>query len=186
MSKQEEKLQLALGLDRPVTPEDIRAYIRYEAETGLFYWGERGAPHAGGWNSEMAGKPCGGINEGYRILRICRVTFKAHRVAFFVGHGRWPQGNLDHINGDTMDNRVENLREVTNAQNAMNAKRRKDNRSGAKGVSYHTRVKVWEAFLRYDRRKYHIGSYKTFSEAKAAREAFEQKMFGEYSALNRP
>jgi len=70
-----------------------------------------------------------------------RKTYAAHRVAWFLHHGAWPMGEIDHINGNAQDNRIANLRDVTHKENTRNMKRRSDNTSGITGISYHTKIK---------------------------------------------
>lgn len=74
-------------------------------------------------------------HEGYRVVRVDGVNYRGHRLIWLIVHGKWPRDMLDHINGERSDNRLENLREATNAQNQMNKKGRQGGASGYKGVS---------------------------------------------------
>jgi hypothetical protein len=87
-------------------------------------------------------------------------------------HGYWPK-EVDHINGDSCDNRLVNLREVNHQQNMRNAKRRSDNSSGATGVYYIKATGRWIAQIRVDNRGRHLGAFNSFEEAVAARKAAE-------------
>lgn len=179
-------LEQALGLTAPATPQDIAEYISYDPDTGFFCWGPRGKYHAGGWSTHMAHKRAGGNRDGYKIIRVKGWECSGHRLAWFLTYGVWPSKMLDHINGDRSDNRIANLREVTHSQNAMNAPIRATNTTGAKGVHYRPSRKTYEAYLRFEGKKYHLGRHETLDAAKKAREDFERVMFGEYSPLNRP
>jgi hypothetical protein len=99
-----------------------RARLSYDRETGDLRWRKSGA---------IAGTV---QHRGYRRIVIDRRSFYAHRLAWLISYGRWPDLGLDHINGDTGDNRLENLREATHSQNAANAKLRSDNLRGLRGT----------------------------------------------------
>lgn len=90
----------------------------------------------------------------YGVVEVKERRFAVHRVVWAVVHGVWPDGVIDHINRDTTDNRVENLRIVTSAGNAKNKTRARNNSSGHNGVDYSFgkwRVRVGPVFGgRYD------------------------------------
>jgi len=88
---------------------------------------------------------------------------------------------VDHKDGDGLNNQRDNLRAATQVQNLRNARRRCDNTSGFKGVSYDTRKKRWRANIRYDHRQIHLGRFKTPEEAYAAYCAAAAKYFGEFA-----
>ena len=103
-----------------------------------------------------------------------------HRVILNAQKGQM----IDHINGDTLDNRKENLRFATYSQNLANSKIRKDNTSGYKGVRWHKRDKIWMAYIRYQNKHIHLGSYKDKKETALAYNEAAKKYFGEYAKLN--
>lgn len=76
----------------------------------------------------------------------------------------------DHINGNGLDNRRENLRSVTVSGNNLNSKVRRDNKSGYKGVAWHKTRKKWRAYIWHDRKQKHIGLFDTLDEAVKARQ----------------
>ena len=82
--------------------------------------------------------------DGYGSLKIKGKQYLTHRIIFLYHHGYIPEF-LDHINTDKLDNRIENLREATKAQNNRNCGKRKDNTSGIKGVHWETATKKWIA-----------------------------------------
>lgn len=156
-----------------ITPELCRQLLRYEPEVGKLYWLHRpGQP--GSWNSRYVGSEaftCIGP-KGYKIGRIFDMLFKAHRVAWAVQHGRWPDGVIDHINGDVADNRLCNLRDVPNEVNLRNARRRIDNASGVAGVYWNKAIGKWTAGARTAPKVYkHLGCFSTREEAISARTA---------------
>jgi hypothetical protein len=97
-------------------------------------------------------------------------------VAFAIYYGRWPDGQLDHINGDRRDNRIANLREVSNAENSRNAGRRRDNTSGVVGVSStSSRLNPWRAYIKIGDRVRHLGRFPSIKTAADARRAAERQ-----------
>jgi hypothetical protein len=160
----------------------LRALLVYEKDTGRLYWrrrpvewfkpnslGQMAAANA--WNRRYAEQEAftstnGG---GYRNGCVLRVNLKAHRVAWAIHHGRWPS-EVDHLNGDKTDNRLDNLREVTRQINSCNRSRRSDNSSGAVGVDFY-QGRTWRARLHTQGREVVIGYFDTMESAVAARKA---------------
>lgn len=88
---------------------------------------------------------------------------------------------VDHINGNTLDNRRENLRVCSHADNIRHRTSiNKNNSSGKRGVFFHNRRKHWCATIKHNRKTTHIGSFKTFDEAKLARERVESEMWANF------
>jgi hypothetical protein len=110
---------------------------------------------------------------GYLQGRVAGVLVLAHRAAWALHHGEWPNGQIDHINGNRTDNRIDNLRVVSATENARNATLRADNRSGVPGVGWHSRYKKWTARIGVQGRQKTIGYYATLAEAAAARRVAE-------------
>lgn len=99
-----------------------------------------------------------------------------HRIV-----NKTPDGlHTDHINGNTLDNRRENLRTVTSQQNSMNSKRPENNSSGHKGVTWHSRDKVWTARIMYKGKRYNLGNFDNINSAVKAYETKKRELFGEY------
>ena len=94
---------------------------------------------------------------------------------------RWilgfPEGYIDHINHDTLDNRKENLRLVSNSQNLLNARVRVDNKSGVKGVCMDKYRKKWEATIKVNYKKIYLGRFEKFEDAVKARKEAEAKCY---------
>jgi len=91
---------------------------------------------------------------------------------------------VDHINGNGIDNRKQNLRLVTKAQNMMNKKAPKNNTSGFKGVAWHKQNNRWRAYLTVHGKQISLGLYDTKKEAAKAWNLAARAYFGEYALLN--
>lgn len=96
----------------------IKESIEYNPKTGVFVWKNISKHH-----SEKLGKKCGvwlkSKNKEYLVIQIAKKKWRAHRLAWYIYYGYIPNV-IDHINGDTRDNRISNLRDVTNLENAQN------------------------------------------------------------------
>lgn len=98
-----------------------------------------------------------------------------------------PKGyHVDHINGDTFDNRRSNLRVCTNDQNARNQKPQKNRTSKYKGVSWNKRVGKWEAYITYRYKKIRLGFFDSEEEAARAYDTAAHFYFGEFANYNFP
>ena len=85
-----------------------------------------------------------------------------------------PEKQVDHIDRDTHNNKIENLREASWQCNARNSKIEIRNSSGIKGVSWSKQYNNWRAFMKIDQVFYHLGSFDSFDEAVCTRLAVEQ------------
>lgn len=99
-----------------LTVERLRDVLNYDPLTGIFRWRRAGSRHT-------AGKVAGHVDavDGYRRIYVDVRLYKAHRLAWFYVYGRWPEGQIDHINRVKDDNRVNNLREANHSQNRQNS-----------------------------------------------------------------
>jgi hypothetical protein len=98
-----------------------------------------------------------------------------------------PEGyEVDHINGDTLDNRRENLRLVSHNQNAMNKRNQQGSKSRFKGVSWHKGERRWRAAIWLDGETVMVGRFDDEEEAARAYDAKARAAFGEFARLNFP
>lgn len=133
-----------------ITPAELQERLRYEPETGKLYWREAQPHHyettraLNVFNAKYAGKEAGTSKDthGYFMVKVCGQSHLVSRVAWAIHHGKWPDNDIDHKNRKRDDNRMVNLRDVTNAVNAKNQApvRRK---GGVRGVYWYKSRKLW-------------------------------------------
>lgn len=161
--------------------EVANALFRYDADSGRLFWkidvmNARAGDEAG----TITGK------DGYAFYRnivLFGVRYKAHRLIWFMHHGEWPKHHIDHIDGNGLNNRMENLREATASQNMMNTRLRSDNTSGVKGVSFDKSKGKWHAYININRKRKNIGYFDTFEEAKQMREKYVQLSHNDFGKV---
>ena len=152
-----------------LTAEYLRSVLHYNPETGIFI---RKVSTA---NSVRVGDVAGCQNgEGYLQIRLQSRLHQAHRLAWLYMYSNWPEDQLDHVNRIRTDNRIANLREVTNKQNMQNAGKYGHNTSGHPGVSWHKQRSKWRAQIKHNQKQIHLGSFASLEEAIAARRAAEK------------
>lgn len=147
--------------------------LDYNSETGEFTW--KISPS----RNIKVGIRAGIVNKtGYRLISINNIRYKAGRLAWFYHYGEWPSDEtpqIDHINGNRSDDRIANLRQVTDEQNSRNQKVRSTNTSGRTGVQFHKPRSKWVAVIRNNGKYECLGYYAKFEDAVKAREAAEIK-----------
>jgi hypothetical protein len=141
--------------------EALRTAFRYDPETGLLYWRAR-ADVPAKWNGRYAGTVAGNTARGRWTVILAGQHFKAHRVIWKMVFGTEPV-EVDHIDGDGLNNRLANLREATRTQNMWNTRGRAV--TGFKGVSLHRQSGLYRARLRVDGKEKSLGLYPTAEEA---------------------
>ncbi|MBP8234471.1 MAG: HNH endonuclease [Rhizorhabdus sp.] len=163
--------------DPLITAEIARRLFSYDAKTGKLYWNSRPRSDFGddrhwrAFNTKSAGKEVGSPTKwGHLRFRLRKTGYQVHRVVWLMAYGEWPE-QVDHIDGNPDNNRLDNLREVNHLLNCRNAARRKDNTSGVTGISRTRRSGRWSAAISDGKNRVHLGDYRTLEEAIAAREA---------------
>lgn len=123
-----------------------------------------------------AGALAGGFDPtvGYWRIKYKYIFYYRHRLIYLLHHGYFPENFIDHINQNKVDDRIENLREVSAQCNQRNCGNPINNKSGVKGVCWHKNLKIWQANVRVNDKGKWLGNYKDFDEAVLARYAGEQ------------
>lgn len=132
------------------------------------------------WNSIFSNKPCGCFSGGYLKTKTMGFNFLNHRVIYFIETGVNPK-IIDHIDGNTLNNKISNLRNVDKAKNGVNCKLSKKNSTGRKGVYFHKSLRKWTASVVVNGKLKHLGVFEDFESASVARCDAEYKYYGEYS-----
>lgn len=160
-------------MSRAPTAERLRELLHYDPSTGVFTnLVQRGSQARAG---SIAG--CRNENKGYWRFRIDSVDVWAHRAAWCYVTGSWPTLQIDHIDGDKINNRINNLRDVRPSVNSQNLRRpHSDNRSGFLGVSWHKRDQVYVARIYIDGQNRTLGRFSEPEEAHAAYLAAKRRL----------
>lgn len=113
--------------------------------------------------------------KGYLTATIDGKTYKQHRLVWLYFNGSFPEGQIDHINQDKADNRISNLRVVTNLENCRNKGKSKANTSGVTGAYLDKRTSRWRAIICIEGKNKNLGFYASKKEAATARKEAEVK-----------
>ena len=144
-----------------LTAELVREYLNYDPDTGVFTWRKKSSPKS------VVGAVAGDAKpNGYRTIQLLGCRNFAHRLAWFYVYGVWPKHHIDHINGVRDDNRIANLRDVTQQHNVHNE--RKPRRGNPYlGVSYSKDRDKYLAQIYANGKAKNLGRYDTPEEAYA-------------------
>lgn len=154
----------------------LEELFHFDVERGVLIRKITRAPNA------LAGSIVGTIDgRGYLHTNILGRFYRVHRLAYLMHYGVDPATHIDHVDGDKLNNRPENLRPATDQQNAGNSKTPQHNTSGFKGVYRHSRGRKWCAQIKRNRITTYLGWFDTPEEAHAAYMAAAREHFGEYA-----
>lgn len=147
-----------------LTQARLKELFNYDPETGIF----TRLKEAGG---QIAGTVPTCLDDwGYLRFRVDHKKYRAQRLAWLYVYGVWPTYFIDHINGNTLDNRIANLRDVTNQANSQNCKgATKISKTGVRGVHFHKPTQKYGAQINVSGKKIWLG---TFESLDAASEAY--------------
>lgn len=156
-----------------ISHQRLKELLEYFPETGSFLWQER--------KKNMRERVGSVDNKGYLRISLDKVRYKAHRIAWFYIHGEWPEGMLDHIDGNKLNNKLNNLRDVQQNVNSYNTETAySSSKTGFLGVT-----KVGNRFyprLGISGKVHHFGGYGTPEEAHEVYKAQKKKVMDEITA----
>ena len=147
--------------------EKLKCSLSYDPDTGEIKWKERFNKS----NALSSPKP-----DGY--LRGCFYGkhLRAHRVAWLLYYGSWPNGHIDHVNGVRYDNRIENLRDVSPAENQRNQKLNSRNTTGFCGVGLYKPNGKYQAKYTRNGKTISLGYFHTIEDAVMARQRADEEV----------
>ena len=117
--------------------------------------------------------------KGYLSVKVDNKLTPIHRIVFLYHHGYLPE-QIDHRNNIHTDNRIENLRACTNAENSLNKPLRPECKSGFKGVFYRKDSRKWTAQVSLSGKRYNLGMFSTAEEANKAAVSKREELHGEF------
>lgn len=159
---------------KPTPPAELlHGMFAYDAATGVLRCRIAIKGRAAG---AEAGYVC---PTGYRLIGIDYKRYLSHRIIWKMVKGEDAPDGIDHIDGDKLNNRIENLREADQSQNGANAKIGKGNKSGVKGVFWH--LNKWQAKIMLHRESINLGRYDRLQDAAQAVKEARERLHGEFA-----
>ena len=174
-----------------LSQNELKNLLRYNPETGKLYWKPRPAEmfktarDGKSWNTRRAEKEaftCASTRK-YLVGRIHNRKYFAHRIIWQLVYGNISK-YIDHIDGNTSNNRIKNLRECTSSQNQYNRKASFGSSSKFKGVFWHKKTSKWEVQISVNGERKYLGLFTCEVEAAKAYDAVARKMHGEFYVPN--
>lgn len=163
----------------PLQHERLLEMLTYDKDTGEFYWNIHVSTRAKGCKAGSYSA------QGYIMIQVDKKIYAAHRLAWYYVYGYYPEHQIDHINRVRDDNRIINLREVTQSCNSKNTKVRSDNNVGVTGVTrlVENEREIFIAYIGDKRNLTHLGRFRTLREAVEARYEAELKSDFDYCSF---
>lgn len=150
-----------------ITQSDVQAILGYK--DGNLYWKNTDRKIS-----------CYQDARGYMRIGIDGKRYLQHRIIYLLFHGHLPPV-VDHIDGNPTNNRIENLRAATNAENLQNMKLSPSNTSGGKNVSWDRKAKKWLVMLKVNGAKKYLGLFKDFELADLVASEARNKFHGQFA-----
>ena len=120
---------------------------------------------------------------GYRIVRFNYKMYRTHHLIYLMFHNVLPK-IIDHINGNRLDNRIENLRIATDSQNNCNKGIQANNTTGSKNVKWHKRIKKYEVSVQVNKKRQYIGVFEDLELADLVAHMAREKYHGNFAKHN--
>ena len=169
-------LKIEIKTDKPLNIED---QLEADFSLGKLFWKVRKrGPGA------AIGKEAGTLRDnGYYQVHIDGKFYRRSHIIWYLYCGYLPPQEIDHINRDPSDDRIENLRLSSSSMNKANQKKRSDNKSGHRGVHFRQDRNKWVAQIAYDSKRVTLGTYDSIDEAITAYQEASLKYHREYSTV---
>ena len=159
---------IQIKTNNTISYEQLTKLISYDSSTGVLTWKKSGKI-AGCWHPT-----------GYLYVTVNQQAYRAHRLIWFIMTKKWPKDVVDHIDGDSSNNRFWNLREATLSQNQHNRRMSKNNTSGVKGLTWNKPMKKWMARVKVDGVSVHVGYFNSKTKAKKALMEVRLRLHGDF------
>ena len=156
-----------------LTQEQLKELLHYCPETGVWTWA---SSRKGVRKGEQAGYTMISRGKKYRCIGVMFETHLAHRLAFLYMNGSFPEINVDHEDGNGLNNVWTNLRASTPAQNSMNHLIPRNNTSGVIVVHWYKAYSKWSASITFNGRQHKLGYFANKEDAVAARKKAEAEL----------
>jgi hypothetical protein len=157
-----------------ITQDLVREWFLYDPETGVISWAKRPSAKS----RRRVGDPAGMVAKGYIYIGLLGGRYFAHRIIWMYVHGRWPSDQIDHIDGDKMNNSLVNLREVSHLENCSNRVSR--------GFSFNKKDRRYCSSILHDGKIHWLGYFDTAAEARQKYLSEHARIKGEFSFTRRP
>lgn len=129
------------------------------------------------------GDLAGNVSEGYVSIRVGGKLMKAHRIIYFMHHGYMPR-EIDHIDGNGLNNRIDNLRDADRFVNNKNRSASRNNKSGIKNVCWSKVANKWHVSIMENKTRHHIGYFASLDDARFAADNARKQYHGEFARHN--
>jgi len=163
--------------------EELRRRFSYDPESGIIRTREREGHDALSlaYNRRYANKPIGCLmNVGYWWIKVGKCCHLGHRIAWALHYGAWPDGELDHRDGNKLNNAITNLRRSNRVQNSVNS-RRSGGASIYKGVTRAKDRKKWRCYIKSAGQSIYLGTFAREEDAAEAYMRAAQEIQGEFA-----
>ncbi|NBW23602.1 MAG: Pathogenesis-related transcriptional factor and ERF protein [Caulobacteraceae bacterium] len=158
--------------------EEVAKILDYNPKTGKFF--RKINTGSFGRIGEVLGYT---TKRGYRKTSVCNIQLYDHQLAWLLFYSKWPDRQIDHINGNRSDNRISNLREATVSQNALNRSYQSNSKTKYKCINWKPDRKKYRVKIGVNKKYYHIGYFVNLDEAIKARDIAIKKLHGEFAKV---
>lgn len=154
-----------------ITQKELKKLLHYDPETGIFRWIVKGK----GIKKEIAGcvRKDKKVGKSYLLIRINWKLYRSHRLAWLYMHGELPANDIDHEDGNGLNNKLNNLRSVNRSENMKNMRLRVNNITGICGVHWNKKYSRWESYIKVNKKKMNLGYFDNIFDAACIRKSAE-------------